>query len=112
MENLLSAIHGPLPEEVTATLLHGGRFRLERIVSQGHCSPPGFWYDQSEAEWVMLLSGAAILQLEESPEPLSLKPGDALLIPARCRHRVVWTDPERQTVWLAIFFEPGDQAKQ
>ena len=26
--------------------------RIERIVSEGHVSPEGFWYDQDEPEWV------------------------------------------------------------
>jgi cupin 2 domain-containing protein len=29
-------------------------------------------------------------------------PGDWLEIPARCRHRVAWTDPNQETVWLAV----------
>jgi len=25
-----------------------------------------------------------------------------VVIPARCRHRVEWTDPDQETVWLAL----------
>ncbi len=77
--------------------------RIERIVSRGHSSPPDFWYDQPENEWVIVLSGNARLELEEA-EPLELGPGDYLNIPAHVRHRVAWTDPDQDTVWLAVFY--------
>lgn len=86
-------------------LLSGRRFRVERIVSHGHVSPPGFWYDQAWHEWVLVLQGAARIVLAEPDETVALGPGDALLIPAHRRHRVDWTDPEQPTVWLAIHFD-------
>lgn len=104
VEKLLRPVAGELPEELTEELLSGGRFRLERIVSRGHRSPPGFWYDQDEREWVTLLAGAARLRFESENEPVELRPGDSLLIPAGARHRVEWTDPELETIWLALFF--------
>ena len=81
--------------------------RLERIVSHGHSSPEGFWYDQPEDEWVMLLQGAARLEFEDSL--MEMRPGDCLNIPAHRRHRVAWTTPEGPTVWLALFHQaqPG-----
>lgn len=87
-------------------LLATGGFRLERIVSRGEASLPGFWYDQPEHEWVVLLSGAARLEIEGRPAPVILKPGDYVFLPAHCRHRVAWTDPSAETVWLALFFPP------
>jgi len=27
-------------------------------------------------------------------------------LPAKCRHRVDWTDPDEPTVWLAVFYPP------
>jgi cupin 2 domain-containing protein len=74
---------------------------MERIVSQGHTSPPGFWYDQASTEWVILLQGAARLKFEDSSE-LELRPGDFIEIPKHRRHRVEWTDVQQQTIWLAI----------
>lgn len=85
-------------------LLVRGGFRLERIVSNGQASPPGFWYDQDVAEWVLLLSGAAQIQFEDEAEPRSLVPGDWLDIAAHRRHRVNWTDPAQPSVWLAIHY--------
>jgi len=78
--------------------------RIERIVSSGQSSPPGFWYDQAEGEWIVLLSGSAGLRLEQESHTRLLKAGDCLDIPAHCRHRVEWTAPGTHTVWLAVFY--------
>lgn len=96
-----------LPEEQLTELLAAPGLRLERIVSTGQASPPGFWYDQAQAEWVLLLAGAASLLIEGEPAPRLLAPGDYLLIPAHVRHRVEWTDPARPTVWLAAHLAPA-----
>ncbi len=101
--NLLSALPGAEGGEVVEALLEREGVRIERIVSRGQCSPPGFWYDQEEDEWVLLLGGAARLEFEDGAEACALCPGDAILIPARRRHRVAWTDPDASTVWLAVF---------
>lgn len=98
----------PLPdargaEAVDAVLSHPG-LRVERIVSMGQASPPGFWYDQAEGEWVLLLAGAARLRFADEPEPRTLAPGDWLDIAPHRRHWVEWTDPESPTVWLAVFY--------
>ena len=103
MPDLLADLPAALPEEVVQTLLVGRAFRLERIVSRGHASAEGFWYDQATHEWVVLLSGAARVRLE-GEEPVELRPGSYLNIPAHRRHRVEWTDPAQATVWLAIHY--------
>ena len=79
--------------------------KIERIISQGQVSPPEFWYDQAWNEWVIVLKGSAILQFEDEPATRALSEGDYVLIPARKRHRVEWTDPQQQTIWLAVHFE-------
>ncbi len=94
--------------EVVEKLLFGGSFRLERIVSHGQSTPEGQWYDQDEAEWVVLLSGAARIRFEEEKAPRELQPGDYVHIPAHCRHRVQWTSPDEETVWLALHFTSGE----
>jgi cupin 2 domain-containing protein len=86
------------------TLLTRPGVRLERIVSSGQSTPPGEWMDQASEEWVLLVAGRARLTLEGDP-PLALEPGDHLLIPARRRHRVEWT--ETPTVWLAMHIDVG-----
>jgi len=100
-----SARPSPGAEQVDV-LASGIGFCLERIVSLGQVTPAGQWYDQHRAEWVLLVAGAARLRFEDQSADLSLGPGDAVLIEARRRHRVTWTDPSRPTVWLALHFDP------
>ncbi|MDZ7581818.1 MAG: cupin domain-containing protein [Deltaproteobacteria bacterium] len=69
------------------------RVRIERIISDGHATPPGEWYEQGWDEWVLLVSGEATLLFDDSSAPFILKPGDHIMIPAGCRHRVEQTDP-------------------
>ena len=106
--NLFSELPGSLPEELIEKLFDAPGIRVERIVSTGHASPPGFWYDQSESEWVVVLRGEAVLAFEN--ETRVLKPGDYALIPPHCRHRVNSTSQTEPTVWLAVFF--GKRAKE
>lgn len=91
-------------EEEFKDLLRRDAFRIERIVSRGHASPPGFWYDQEQHEWVMVVEGRAGLEIEGEAEVRELGPGDWVDIPARARHRVAWTQDDPPTVWLAIHY--------
>ena len=102
MQNLFAPIPDDLAEEVVQTVLTAPNLRIERIVSQGHASPPGFWYDQEQNEFVAVLAGAARLQFED--ELVELKSGDSLNILAHRRHRVEWTTPDEPTIWLAVFY--------
>lgn len=106
--NLLS---GPCPmagQETTSVLLEQPGLRLERIHSCQSSSPPDFWYNQSEHEWVVLVQGSAQLQFADEEVPRQLSQGDCLLISAGRRHRVVSTDPAPGCVWLALFWPPAD----
>jgi len=103
-KNMLQNIPGALPEELVEVLQTGDGVKIERIVSRGHASPKGFWYDQESHEWVLLLKGGATLLFEGKQNPIVLGPGDYLNIPAHTRHRVEWTDPKQETVWLAIHY--------
>ena len=102
--NLFSLLPSADAEEAVDTLLSRPGLRIERIVSQGQASPPGFWYDQAEGEWVLLLTGAARLRFADETEARLLEPGDWLEIAPHRRHRVEWTDPTAATVWLAVFY--------
>jgi cupin 2 domain-containing protein len=93
-------------EQVDALVEQAG-VTIERIVSTGQVSPPGFWYDSQRAEWVVLLSGAATLEFEGNAEPHPMKPGDHVLIEAHCRHRVAWTSDREPCVWLAVYYPGG-----
>lgn len=103
MNNLFDQIPDHAPEEIFTELLAAKTLRIERIVSFGQASPEGFWYEQPENEWVVLLEGFAQLRLND--QLVSLAPGDYLHIPARLKHRVELTDPAGRTVWLAIFYQ-------
>jgi cupin 2 domain-containing protein len=100
--NLLTGLPGLQADEQIERLVDGPDFRIERIVSTGQASPTGFWYDQPDDEFVVLLAGAARLRFEEGDSAFELKPGDWIEIPAHVRHRVDWTQAEPPTVWLAV----------
>lgn len=102
--NVFAGIPEELPGEEFKVLLDAGYFVMERIVSRGHSTPSGQWYDQEQNEWVLLLAGAAALRLEGRLDLIVMRPGDHLLLPAHCRHRVEWTDPDTDTVWLALHY--------
>jgi cupin 2 domain-containing protein len=87
---------------VFTELLSAPHLRIERIVSTGQASPEAGWFDQAWSEWVIVLSGEARVAFEDEGEPRRLRAGDYIFIPSHRRHRVVWTDPNRPTVWLAV----------
>lgn len=106
-QNLLSGA-SPLPGQEHSQLLLGpGPLRLELIHSCQFANPPGFWYDQSESEWLLLLQGGAQLRFADEAEARCLKAGDSLLITPGRRHRVEATDPAPGTRWLALFWLAG-----
>ncbi len=100
--NLLDDIPSQLPHELVQTLLQRPSLRVERIVSQGQASPAGFWYDQDHGELVLLMAGAARLELPD--RLVELRAGDVIDIPAHQRHRVAWTSPDEPTVWLTVHY--------
>jgi cupin 2 domain-containing protein len=100
--NVFADLPELLSDEEFTTLLAAHKVRIERIVSHGHASPPGFWYDQDRSEWVIVLKGAARLRFEDQDRPVDLRPGDWLAIPVHRKHRVEWTTPDQPTIWLAV----------
>ena len=109
MTRLVRNLLDPLPDASSAeqfdALLERPGCRIERIVSQGQTSPPGFWYEQAQDEWVLVLAGSAVLHLEDRAEPVRMGVGDCLLLPAGFRHRVESTDSVTPTVWLAVHLD-------
>ena len=98
--NLFTDLPNNLPAELVTKLLDTADVRIERIISHGHASPADFWYDQPQAEWVIVLKGAARLQFEDGM--VEMRPGDFMNIPAHKKHRVEWTTPDEPTVWLGV----------
>lgn len=103
-ENLFAQIPSALPHEIFDDVVKAPNVRIERIVSKGHITPIGDWYDQEQNEWVMVVKGQAKLLFEEGMVEVSLQEGDHINIEAHQRHRVSWTDPTQETVWLAVFY--------
>ncbi len=103
-ENIFNRIPAIVPEEITEILVNCNNVRIERIISCGQSSPPNFWYDQNEKEWVLVLKGKAKLKFQNKPEELILNAGDYINIPAHVKHRVEWTKENSETIWLAIFY--------
>jgi cupin 2 domain-containing protein len=99
---LLEGIPVELPEEILDTICSTDSLKIERIVSRGHASPEEFWYDQEENEFVLVVRGSAGLKLENEDDIVVLKTGDYLNIGAHVNHRVEWTDPKCETIWLAV----------
>lgn len=106
VHSLLANLPSDLDAERFEPLHQAGDLRLLRILSCGQTAPETGWFDQAEDEWVCLLQGAARLEFAEA-EPVTLGPGDGLLIPAHCRHKVAWTPADQITVWLALHLPPA-----
>ena len=88
-------------DEEFVEILKSGQVKIERIVSEGHVSPAGFWYDQNEWEYVAVLQGSA--ELETLNGKIWLDSGGWVMIPAHEKHRVSYTSSEPPCVWLAVF---------
>jgi cupin 2 domain-containing protein len=104
IENIFNNIPKNLSEELIHTLAENDKIKIERIVSSGHSSRKDFWYDQNKNEWVILLKGSARILFKENLEAIRLSAGDYVSIPAHVLHRVEWTDPGVETIWLAVFY--------
>ena len=102
--NLFAKIPAQLAHEEVTALISSPKLRIERIVSRGQASPPGFWYDQPQDEWVIVLAGSAELAFADDSATMRMAAGDYVHIPAHRRHRVTWTDPAQPTVWLAVHY--------
>ncbi|GJM43890.1 MAG: hypothetical protein DHS20C21_07320 [Gemmatimonadota bacterium] len=101
-DNLFRNIPDRADQEFVESLVTRPGARVERIVSRGHRSPEGFWYDQDDDEWVVLVRGRATLSFADG-RTLEMQAGDHAWIPAHAKHRVDWTAPDVETVWVAVF---------
>lgn len=110
--SLLELLPDATGAEQFETLVARGDIRIERIVTRGQATPLETWYDQQHNEWVLLMSGSALIQFEGMDEFHRLEVGQWLLLPAHCRHRVAWVPPEETTVWLAIHWPNQETESQ
>ena len=104
MGSLYENIPNELPEEIFDTICSNDNVLIERIVSQGHATPEDSWYDQEKNEFVLVVKGSAGLKLENESELVVLKEGEYYNIGAHVKHRVEWTDPLCETIWLAVHY--------
>ena len=102
--NIFVDIPDHIPEELFHEILRTKNLKIERIVSKGHSSKENYWYDQERNEWVILLKGCARLLFKGVDKVIVLNPGDYINIPLHTKHRVEWTDPDTETVWLAVHY--------
>jgi mannose-6-phosphate isomerase-like protein (cupin superfamily) len=86
-------------EEVHRLAEIGGSV-VEQILS-GALPGPVDYLEESD-EWVVVLEGHAVLEVEGTT--LSLSPGDWVHLPAGTPHRLVSTDPG--TSWLSVTSSP------
>lgn len=103
MNNIFENIPASLPDEFFEEIVAKRGIRIERIVSYGHTTPQNEWYDQSTEEWVMVLRGEAILSFFDGDD-VKMRAGDYITIPAHKKHRVSWTKPDEETIWLALHY--------
>ena len=102
--NIFRNIPEKISDEIFEKILENNNVRIERIISKGHSTPKDFWYDQEENEWVILLKGSAEILFKNNSVIIHLKEGDYLNINSHVKHRVEYTDPNIETIWLAVFY--------
>lgn len=102
--NLFELIPEDISEEIFTGIARGENIKIERIISKGHTSPESGWYDQESNEWVVVLKGEAKLSFENSND-VHLVAGSHLNIPAHTKHKVTWTTPNTETIWLAVHYK-------
>ena len=103
ISNIFELVPADISDELFENILTGENIRIERIVSKGHASPKSGWYDQDEHEWVIVLKGEAKIEIENQVT-VHLMSGSYLNIPAHTRHKVSWTEPDTETIWLAVYY--------
>ncbi len=102
-QNIFLNIPHNLDKELFQSLLKHDIVTIERIISKGHKSAELDWYDQKKNEWIMVLKGKAVLSFEDQSS-IQLNEGDFINIPSHKKHKVAWTDPDNETIWLAVHY--------
>ncbi|WP_320676522.1 Nif11 domain/cupin domain-containing protein [Prochlorococcus sp. MIT 1300] len=105
IEGLIKSCRRQKGDESKHIIHQGDTWRLELVQSFAASSPQGFWYDQLEHEWILLLRGSATIKFKDPELLLELNVGDQLHLPPHRLHRVERTDPLPGTLWLTLFWE-------
>ncbi len=100
-KNLFENIPESFPEEIFDIILQKPGIRIERIISRGNSSPENFWYDQENDELAFLIQGESIIEFAGGNE-IKMYKGDFIFIPAHNKHRVKWTNPDINNIWIAV----------
>ncbi|MFQ5543441.1 MAG: cupin domain-containing protein [Nitrospiria bacterium] len=103
INNIFDSIPEHLDEEICEVIIQSDHVKIERIISKGHQSPESGWYDQERNEWVIVLKGEAVISFEDGKE-VNLNVGSYLNIRAHKKHKVRWTNPKTETIWLALYY--------
>jgi len=102
-----SDIFDNIPKDLTneffEDIVLSDNVKIEKIISKGHTSPKDGWYNQEQNEWVIVLKGEGIISFEDEKQ-ICLKSGEYINIPAHKKHKVSWTKPDEETIWLAVFY--------
>jgi len=101
--NIFEHIPKDLQEEIFEDIVKTDKLQIQRIISKGDSTLDSKWYNQTDNEWVIILQGEAILSFKESKD-IKLKTGDYINIQAHIVHKVLWTTPDTETIWLAIHY--------
>jgi len=103
VNNIFEHIPLQLSEEIFEPIIDTDKIKIERILSKGHSSPKQGWYKQDHDEWVVVLRGSATIECEHA-KSLQLDEGSYINIPAGTKHKVIWTHPDVETLWLAVHY--------
>jgi len=101
--NIYENIPKDIPSEIFEDIITKENLKIQRIISKGHVTPKSQWYNQTQDEWVLILKGEAILSFQ-TRDDVKLSLGDYFNIPAHTKHKVSWTTPNTETIWLAIHY--------
>lgn len=104
IDNLFKSLPEEMEDELFTEIINGKNIKIQSIVSKGHISPESGWYDQDDNEWLVVLRGEAKLSFENSNN-VHLVAGSHLNIPAHTKHKVIWTAPNIETVWLVVHYK-------
>ncbi len=104
VKNIYEDLPSKIPAEILENIFQNDKIRIERIISKGQASPPAYWYNQNQNEWVIVLKGSAKLLFKGDVVPVIMNEGDYMNIIAHTEHRVEYTDSSTETIWLAVFY--------